>query len=264
MNRILEIKLGNVLISLLEAEPGHEKELHRWYERDHFFSGCMIGASFFSGRRYVATRKLKAMRFPTHSAITEDISKGSFLTMYWMLDGQYDQTLEWSIKQVNQLHNQKRMGPAKLNVSSGFYHYEWGRFRDDDGVPAELALEHPFKGVSISYLDSREGISQETFKAECGKALDVAQAGSACSMSLCLQTLPLPDSVPSYVPRTTERTLRKRHLILHFFQDDPAECWSEFMETFSSTFEKSNCANIVLAAPFIPTIPGTDAYIDQL
>lgn len=264
MSQIPEVKLGSVLISFLEAAPEQQKEMNRWYERDHFYSGCMVGANFFSGRRYIATRPLKDMRFPAQSPITEDISKGSFLTIYWMLDGRYEEALDWSIKQVHQLHDQKRMGPDKTNISSGFYQYDWGSFRDDDGVPAELALEHPYKGVAMSYIDSRDGVSREEFQTLCTQALDAAQSDSACAMSLCLQTLPLPDSVPSYVPRTPEDILRKRHLILHFFQEDPAECWPEFMKDFSTALDKTDCADIVLAAPFLPTIPGTDTYIDQL
>lgn len=264
MSQIPDIKLGSVLISLLEAEPGQEKALHRWYERDHFYSGCMVGANFFSGRRYVATRPLKAMRFPAQSPITEDISKGSFLTIYWMLEGRYEEALDWSIQQVHQLHSQKRMGPTKTNISSGFYRYDWGCFRDTDGVPAELALEHPYRGVAITYIDSREGVSREDFHKQCTQALEAAQANSACAMSLCQQTLPLPDSVPSYVPRTPESILRKRSVIIHFFEEDPGQCWPAFMANFSRALEKNKCADIVLAAPFLPTVPGTDTYIDQL
>ena len=67
MREIPEIKLGTVLFSIAEAKPGHEKEYNRWYERDHFFAGCMVGANFFSGRRWVATKPMKAQRFPAQT-----------------------------------------------------------------------------------------------------------------------------------------------------------------------------------------------------
>lgn len=264
MDLIPEVKLGNVLISMLEAEPGEERKLNRWYERDHFYSGCMMGANFFSGRRYIATRQLKDMRFPRQSPITEDVSKGSFLTVYWILDTRYEEALDWSIKQVHQLHDQTRMGPNKTNISSGFYQYDWGSFRDEDGVPAEVALEHPYKGLAMSFIDSRDGVSREDFESQCKQALEAAETDSPCAISLCLRTLPLPDSVPSYVPRTPEEILRKRYLLLHFFEQEPASCWRDFMNSFTAALETSGCADTALAAAFLPTIPGTDTYVDQV
>ena len=61
-NEGCEIALGSVLVSLLDPTPGQESAFHRWYERDHFYAGVMVGPWFFSGRRYVATRALKDLR----------------------------------------------------------------------------------------------------------------------------------------------------------------------------------------------------------
>ncbi|CAA0095898.1 Uncharacterised protein [Halioglobus japonicus] len=55
---IPDIKLGHVLLTLLEPKAGFERKFHRWYERDHFYAGCMIGANFFSGRRWPPTHTL--------------------------------------------------------------------------------------------------------------------------------------------------------------------------------------------------------------
>ena len=38
------IKLGTLLFTMVEFEKGHEVEYNRWYEHDHFYSDCMIGA----------------------------------------------------------------------------------------------------------------------------------------------------------------------------------------------------------------------------
>ena len=37
------IKLGSMLFTLVEPRRGHEVAYNRWYERDHFYAGCMIG-----------------------------------------------------------------------------------------------------------------------------------------------------------------------------------------------------------------------------
>ena len=73
------VRLGSLLVSLLEPEPGDEVGFHRWYERDHFYAGCMAGPGFFAGRRFVATRALKALRAPAGAKpFGGDLSRGSF------------------------------------------------------------------------------------------------------------------------------------------------------------------------------------------
>ena len=37
------IKLGSILLTVVEPRRGHEVAYNRWYERDHFYAGCMIG-----------------------------------------------------------------------------------------------------------------------------------------------------------------------------------------------------------------------------
>ena len=49
------IKLGSMLLTLVEPHRGHEVAYNRWYERDHFYAGCMVGPYNFAGRRFVAT-----------------------------------------------------------------------------------------------------------------------------------------------------------------------------------------------------------------
>ena len=66
------IKLGSLLFTLVEPERGHEVEYNRWYERDHFYAGCQIGAWNLAGTRFVATRECKAKRYPADSPLSLD------------------------------------------------------------------------------------------------------------------------------------------------------------------------------------------------
>ena len=72
-------------------------------EHDHFYSGCMVGADTFAGDRFVATRRLKDLRYPTVSPMTPDPSIGSFLAIYWVLKGHHDEWNRWSVDNVRQL-----------------------------------------------------------------------------------------------------------------------------------------------------------------
>ena len=58
------IKLGTLLFTMVEPEQGREVEYNRWYEHDHFYSGCMVGQWQFAGDRFVATRRLKDAALP--------------------------------------------------------------------------------------------------------------------------------------------------------------------------------------------------------
>ena len=69
-----EIRLGSMLFTLVEPHRGHEVEYNRWYERDHFYAGCMVGPWLYSGRRWVATRDLKALRFPEPPLFGDDLA----------------------------------------------------------------------------------------------------------------------------------------------------------------------------------------------
>lgn len=264
MNDIPEITLGSVLFSIVEPHKGHEREFHRWYERDHFFAGCMIGANFFSGRRWVATRPLKALRFPADTPVTPDIARGSYLVTYWILAGTYADTLRWSVDQVLQLHKQNRMQPPRDNISTAFYQYVWGVFRDQDGVPPELALEHPYKGIASVMVDRPDGVDEAAFAEWWRDYLSGFLKDSPIAMALCLRPESLPDDAPAYVLRPDPALLDKRHLFLVFLEQEPANWWHQRFAALSEAADKAGRGKVVYAAPFIPTVPGTDKYVDEL
>lgn len=256
------VQLGSVLVSLLEPVRGHEVALHRWYERDHFYAGCMMGPYFFSGRRYVATRPLKDLRFPETTPVIEDIRRGSYLALYWIQAGCHDEALHFAVPQVNWLNANDRMLPGRVQAHAGFYHLRWQAERDADGVPAELALEHPFAGVVLLMVDRDEGVSRESFEDAYRAWITPRLAGTPAALCLGLEPEPLPDDGPSYVIRPPG--LERRSLQLFFLQADPREHWDALFSGQDDWLREAGLGQVSYAAPFIPTIPGTDEYIDQL
>jgi len=128
------IKLGAMLWTLVEPHRGHEVAYNRWYERDHFYSGCMVGAYNFAGRRFVATANLKTMRDPDPSVITGEPARGSYVAVYWVLDGYFDVWNKWALRQVNALHAAGRMFQERDHVHTLLYDFQWEHRRDPDGV----------------------------------------------------------------------------------------------------------------------------------
>ena len=132
------------------GEIGVVLPYNRWYERDHFYAGCMVGPWQLAGRRFVATRALKDLRVPQGpNAITPDPVAGSYLAVYWILAGHHDEWNRWAVDQVNWLHANGRMFKERDHVHTLLYNYDWGAQRDADGVSAERSLRHDFAGLAV-------------------------------------------------------------------------------------------------------------------
>jgi len=256
------VALGSVLVSLLEAVPGHEVALNRWYERDHFYAGCMLGPGFFAGRRFVATRSLKDLRFPTETPVIDDIAKGSFLALYWILEGHHQETLDWAVQQVNWLNANDRMLPERVQAHAGFYHLRWTSERDPDGVPSALALDHPFPSVALVMTDRAEGVTAPEFAQAYRDRIDALSQGSPIALCLGLEPEPLPADAPSYVLRP--EGLERRSLQIFFLDEDPDTRWDTLFLDQQRWMREQGLGEISFAAPFIPTVPGTDRFTDEL
>jgi len=155
------VKLGSMLFTVVEPHRGHEVAYNRWYERDHFYAGCMVGPYNFAGRRFVATAELKALRDPDSSVITGEPARGSYVSVYWVLDGYHSVWNRWALRQVNALHAAGRMFEQRDHVHTLLYNYSWEFRRDPDGVPVELALDHPYRGFVSVFIDRAEDVSNE-------------------------------------------------------------------------------------------------------
>ena len=97
-----------MLFTLVDPTPGFEVAYNRWYERDHFYGGVMVGPGTLSGRRWVATRALKDLRFPTepsgHSPVTNPIDAGSFLATYFIDAASVANHFAWASEEVHKLY----------------------------------------------------------------------------------------------------------------------------------------------------------------
>src|SRR3954464_16002961 len=92
-----DVRLGSMLFTMVEPHRGHEVDYNRWYERDHFYAGCMVGPWLFARLRWVATRDLKALRFPEDSAIAKpSVRAGSYVAIYWIHEGKLDEQRAWA------------------------------------------------------------------------------------------------------------------------------------------------------------------------
>jgi hypothetical protein len=247
------IKLGGALFTMVEPHPGHEVAYNRWYERDHFYAGCMIGAYTVAGARYVATRECKAKRYPTDSAITPDPMIGSYLALYWILAGHFDDWMRWGTDQVNWLHANGRMFTDRDHIHTLMY--ELADERSEVDMPAELALDRPFGGVVATIGELTDGTTIDQVVAW------YRQRPAAGEVDVTLTPKPLFDDAPGDVPRDT---VANRFLRLTFVTESPLEVWDDRFAGEGAALADSGLGQLVFASPFLATVPGTDTYTDQL
>jgi hypothetical protein len=236
---------------------------NRWYERDHFYSGCMIGPYDFAGRRFVATAELKALRDPDPSLITGAPARGSYLAVYWVLDGYHDLWNEWALRQVNALHAAGRMFEERDHVHTLLYRYSWEFRRDPEGVPVEVALDHPYRGLVAVFVDRAQAVTTESLWDWLrSEHLPALLPGSDADLVAGFTPLALEGGAPGDVPR--EAASDRRTLLLWFLNTPPEVAWEPVFVEHRRRLEESGLGTVVAALPFIPTIAGTDTYTDKL
>jgi hypothetical protein len=157
------------------------------------------------------------------------------------------------------------MQPLRENISTAFYRYDGGVFRDADGVPPELALEHPYKGIAVTMIDRAPHVAETDFARWLKETwLPHFMEKSPIAQTLILRPQAMPDDAPANVPRPSPVEYDQRYLLLSFMDEDPALSWATRYASFDRAVSDSGFARVIYAAPFIPTVPGTDKYVDEL
>jgi hypothetical protein len=120
-------------------------------------------------------------------------------------------------------------------------------------VPAELALDHPFGGLTATLVRPAAGVTAEDLGRFVGDRFRP-------ELELGFTPIPLdPDAPVAQEGADVEGCL----LNLSFTSDSPATWWDE-QRTAAAVLHDEGVGELLWTAPFIPTIPGTDTYTDQL
>jgi hypothetical protein len=247
-----EVRLGSMLFTLVEPHRGHEVAYNHWYERDPFYAGCMVGPWLFAGRRWVATRGLKDLRFGSDVDRFGGADRGSYVAVYWILDGRHDDHVDWALRQVHWLHANGRMFAERDHVHTLMYRHAWTT--SAGGVPAELALDHPFGGMTATLVRPAAGVGAD----ELGRF--VAER-FAPELELGFTPVALDPDAP--VSQQGLEGIDDCLLNLSFTTASPTTWWHE-QRAAGELLHDEGVGEMLWTAPFVPTIPGTDTYTDEL
>jgi hypothetical protein len=254
-----DVALGTLLFTAVEPHRGHEVAYNRWYETDHFYAGCMTGPWCFAGRRFVAPKRLKQLRTPANSPLCEDPMAGSYLSLYWIEKGQHGPWTKWAVDTVHQLHANGRMFAERDHTHTAMYEHRSSMSQD---TPIELALDRPFAGLVITAGELRNGQTLDDLDRWSddwvAAAFDEPWGPTVVGTN---SNLPLPADAPD-VPENAAND--RRFLQLHFLDHDPADGWDAGWARWGTDLEAAGVADHLWTSPYIPTVPGTDRYTNEL
>jgi hypothetical protein len=219
----------------------------------------------FAGRRWVATRDLQLLRYPEKSAVAEPVTAGCYLSVYWITEGRHDAHMRWTIGINKRLNRDGRVYRDRTHVFTSFQQHAGVAYRDGAAGPRDIhALDQPYQGLVLEVVDCESAEQRDQlldWLLERGLPGRL-RAGGPAAMCVAFRPLPLPVDKMSYVKPVDGTDTRLT--LLWFLQEDPRTCWSVFTGLDADVAAAVPGARVELVAPFVPTLPGTDLYVDQL
>lgn len=260
------VKVGSMLLTLVDPHRGYEKAYNRWYERDHFYAGCMIGPYLFAGSRWVATRELKDLRWPHGDVVAKPWGAGSYIAIYWVERGHHKEHFDdWAIPQVRHLYATGRGFSERRHIHTALFDHIGAVYRDPDPVPVELALDHCYDGLIAAWFDARDGMTAAELHSRLaaehlprlleGSGIEIASSWTPSAGQNDPRDVPMDLGTRAGGP---ERTCQL------FFVAGDVRGQLARMRAYTDAVEADGLADTRLVAPFFRTVVGTDTYVDQL
>ena len=257
------IQIGSMLLTLVDPHRGHEVAYNRWYERDHFYAGCMVGPWLFAGSRWVAPRALKDLRRSDgRGEVANPVDAGSYVAIYWVHAGHDEEHWKWAGEQVHWLYEHDRGFAERSHVHTVIFDYVTTAYRDADPVPIQLALDHGYAGIALVASDRVDGVSEMDFAAWT-EANEDWRGGAIANVSTWR---PQPrDEITGNAPMDlgTGTGGPERTMQLLFLEGDPVTAWAD-VARYATAIDASGHARVCFAGPFARTVVGTDTWADAL
>jgi hypothetical protein len=254
------IELGHSMITFVEPHREQLAEYNRWYEHDHAYTAVTTAPGCFAFRRFVATKRLKALRYPDPSAVAAPVDKGSYIALFWFEKERVGEVFDYSFGVSPALAAAGRMNNDRDHVSTAVYDYVGWTGRGPSAVPPEIALDHPWPGMVVAWIRPQAGTTVADVASWCREKLDgeIASGRGPIGQVLDFAQRDFPNGMPPLTGRVEE-------LVRCYFVDaDPADAWREAFAGLGEAVADGGLGRVDLVAPFIPTVPGTDRYQDEL
>jgi hypothetical protein len=264
-----EVAIGGALITMVEPHPGHEYAYNRWYEDDHFYSGAMHGPWTFAGRRWVAPKVLRDRRAPVASSAVLPADAGCYISLYWVTAGHEDDNARWSYLAMGEALMPHGRGFAdRTHVYTAFHRYHFGLMRDPGPMKPHHALDAGFPGVLVEIVDVPSTDEFEPMEAWLRDDYLPSQlAGSAAAMVLAFTPVPFTEGLidqPGTPAVRPPEGVGKQLCLLWFLIGDPRDISDQELRAHHAGMAANPLTELRFSGAFLPTVVGTDTYVNQL
>ena len=259
------MKVGSMLLTMVDPNPGFESAYNRWYERDHFYAGCMVAPHQMSGSRWVAPRRLKDLRWPEgDTAVANPTDSGSYVAIYWVEGGHHEDWNDWSTERVTWLYTNNRGFPERKHTHTNLFDFIGASNRDADGVPVDVALDSAYDGIFTVFFDAREGQSAKSVHRELEKSGVYAQLMNGSDIEIVSSWQPVATPAADQPMDLGTPAGGPERLVQVIFVRGDVTKSLERMRTYTDAVAAAGLADVHLVAPFFRTVVGTDTYVDEL
>ncbi|MEY2402812.1 MAG: hypothetical protein QOD38_363 [Acidimicrobiaceae bacterium] len=260
------VKVGSMLLTLVDPNKGYESAYNRWYERDHYYGGCLIGPHCLAGSRWVAPRTLKDLRWPQHDGvIASPWDAGSYVAIYFVEAGHHGDFFGWGSKQVKALYGDGRGFNERTHVHTILYDHVGASYRDSDPVPVELALDAAYDGLVIAWFDASEGRgARDVHNAVVSGPLTELLANTDIEIASTWLPSPGQERPPGTPMDLGSGPGGPERLVQLFFVRGDVTAAVPKIRQYTDAIESGSLATTRLVAPFFRTAVGTDKYVDEL
>jgi len=264
-----DVRIGGALITMVEPDVGHEHAYNRWYEDDHFYSGAMHGPWTFAGRRWVAPRDLRDRRTAVEASAVQPPDAGCYISLYWITEGHEDDAERWSyLAMAEALMPYGRGYPQRTHVYTAFHRFRFGLVRDPGPMKPHLALDAPYVGLLVEIIDAADASTLPALEAWLrDEHLPARLAESPAGVVIAFRPVPFSQGrieMPGTTPVPPPEGVDTRLCVLWFLDRDPYECVPDAFVGHRRALAASGLGTLRFSGAFVPTVVGTDQYVDQL
>jgi len=152
------------------------------------------------------------------------------------------------------------MNPDREHVSTSLYDFRGSVNRPGWPVPPEIALDHPYAGLVVTWLDRTAEVSHDDLVGwTCDHWLfSRLSASSPIAQALVFTPRDFP-GIPG-----TGVGVGEKVCVAWFLQCDPRDAWDSTFAHLADDVGATGAASLGLAAAFVPVLWGTDTYLDEL
>jgi hypothetical protein len=226
------------------------------------YAAAILAPWTIAGQRFVATADLKAMRYPGEGPFGP-AREGSYLTMFWIAKARLAAQQAWVNEQMELITAAGRTFEQRSVQTATTYDYLGSWERDVDGVPPFLALDHRYEGAVWAVVErSTDAPVSELATWLAGEYLPGRFVRSPVAIGAMFTPRPKEPWWPAAAPDVPG--VGERVVIAFFVETNVRAAFAPWFASLGTDLASTGRCRTLLVAPFVPTIPGTDTYIEQL